>query len=744
MTARSRSCCSPSGTRSCSMRVTADGEGNVRGSGSKHPEAPTRWVWGAFGMPGSVLHELHDLWLEPGRGDEYIGTLVNAYLERGGGSRRSDRAEAYVDVGTLHGYREAVQMLEARLPGGETPPLRTEAGPAPAGRSAPDPTEPRRFRVPATETARAKSPLRPGRDRAADPGARRMVSQHHPFRRPDRPGSLPRRLPRVKWNRFAHAIPADLRGKTVLDIGCNAGFYSIEMKRRGADRVVGIDFDDDYLAQARFAAEVIRVSRHRVPQAFGLQSRGTGRAVRPGPVHGRSLPPAASAPRPGSDPRARDPGSPGLPVDAARQRRRRSARGGLRVLADGHVRPAGISAAALRGESIHAAISPTGGSPTAPAPRRCSGRPGTGSKPIRRRKCTSAAISIRFPISPVPGPCTLRGRRSGMVEAVMLWNEPNNKSHWDFDIDSDWRMFADMINYAAGAVRAMNPDLPIALGGMSPIDADFVRLLDRLRGNRPDGRGRRARISPGLEPLADRRMAGSSPGDPGRDRREAALGVRGWHLHLRSRGSPGMGPPAHGGAPDRPIVPRIHWYSLYDLPKAWPATTRHREAEGSSYYRHFYMGLLREDGTPKLALKHFHDFTPEMGLCQWFHFEDHRLDDAVRRMKDLGVTYLRTGLSWADVYRPGALEWFDRQMKALEPFQRHRHLLLHPGRPGDRSPLHQSAPGSPGVRGLLRMDGQAIRMLRRTGMPAGETDTRSGSEPVHVPEEPVTRHGPSR
>src|SRR5690606_26974955 len=51
-------------------------------------------------------------------------------------------------------------------------------------------------------------------------------------------------------------------------------------------------------------------------------------------------------------------------------------------------------------------------------------------------------------------------------------------------------------------------------------------------------------------------------------------------------------------------VPRVHWYSLFDLPRAWPATTRHREAEGSSYYRHFYMGLIREDGTPKLALQH--------------------------------------------------------------------------------------------------------------------------------------------
>src|SRR6267143_1715686 len=62
--------------------------------------------------------------------------------------------------------------------------------------------------------------------------------------------------PRVKWEKFAHAVPSDLTGKSVLDIGCNAGFYSIEMKRRGADRVVGIDWDEAYLAQARFAAEV--------------------------------------------------------------------------------------------------------------------------------------------------------------------------------------------------------------------------------------------------------------------------------------------------------------------------------------------------------------------------------------------------------------------------------------------------------------------------------------------------------
>src|SRR3954462_7332970 len=62
--------------------------------------------------------------------------------------------------------------------------------------------------------------------------------------------------PAIKWRSFADAIPRDLTGMSVLDIGCNGGFYSIEMKRRGAARVLGIDFDEDYLAQARFAAEV--------------------------------------------------------------------------------------------------------------------------------------------------------------------------------------------------------------------------------------------------------------------------------------------------------------------------------------------------------------------------------------------------------------------------------------------------------------------------------------------------------
>ena len=81
--------------------------------------------------------------------------------------------------------------------------------------------------------------------------------------------------PKVKWQRFADAIPHDLSGKTVLDIGCNAGFYSIEMKRRGAARVLGIDFDERYLAQARFAAEVLGLDiEYRQLSVYDVASLG--------------------------------------------------------------------------------------------------------------------------------------------------------------------------------------------------------------------------------------------------------------------------------------------------------------------------------------------------------------------------------------------------------------------------------------------------------------------------------------
>src|SRR5204862_7829858 len=68
------------------------------------------------------------------------------------------------------------------------------------------------------------------------------------------------------------------------------------------------------------------------------------------------------------------------------------------------------------------------------------------------------------------------------------------------------------------------------------------------------------------------------------------------------------------------------------------------------------------------ALENFGNHTPHLGICQWFHFEDPRLDEAVAWMKRLGVKHLRTGLSWADSFRPNASAWFDRQMEALADF----------------------------------------------------------------------------
>ena len=82
----------------------------------KSPEPKTHWVWGAFKMPGRVFHELHDLWKARERQDEYWGTLVNAWLERGGEAVGVRAGESYVDVGTLNGYREAIQLLSQPHP----------------------------------------------------------------------------------------------------------------------------------------------------------------------------------------------------------------------------------------------------------------------------------------------------------------------------------------------------------------------------------------------------------------------------------------------------------------------------------------------------------------------------------------------------------------------------------------------------------------------------------------------------
>lgn len=94
--------------------VVSDRDGRVWEIQVKQKEPASAWVWGAFKLPAGVLRELADLWREPGRGDVYIGTLVNEWLARGGQAWAVHAGSAYVDVGTLHGWRDAVRLLDGR------------------------------------------------------------------------------------------------------------------------------------------------------------------------------------------------------------------------------------------------------------------------------------------------------------------------------------------------------------------------------------------------------------------------------------------------------------------------------------------------------------------------------------------------------------------------------------------------------------------------------------------------------
>ncbi|HEX2061030.1 MAG TPA: glycosyl hydrolase, partial [Thermoanaerobaculia bacterium] len=185
------------------------------------------------------------------------------------------------------------------------------------------------------------------------------------------------------------------------------------------------------------------------------------------------------------------------------------------------------------------------------------------------------------------------------VEAVMLWNEPNNMSHWDFEIDPEWKIFSEMTCLAAEAVRGVNASLPRVLGGISPIDPAFI---DRMK---------RQCVLDNVDVVA----VHGFPLDWNHwqitewpDKLQEIRNVTDKPIWISEVGVSTFGAEevqVFGLQKTMELVlgdvERVHWYSLYDLPKAWPATTRHREAEGSSYYRHFYMGVLREDGTPKLA-----------------------------------------------------------------------------------------------------------------------------------------------
>jgi beta-xylosidase len=297
-----------------------------------------------------------------------------------------------------------------------------------------------------------------------------------------------------------------------------------------------------------------------------------------------------------------------------------------------------------------------------------------------------------------------------MLEAVMFWNEPNNLSHWDFEVDRDWTVYARMVTLAAKAVQAENPKLLRVLGGISPIDPAFIQRIENL----------------GALDHVDVVALHGFPLDWNHwtihewpDKLAEIRAVTAKPIWVSEVGASSFGAEEVQEFGLRKtaelLIPRsdhVYWYSLFDLPRAWPATTRHRESEGSSYYRHFYMGLFREDGSPKIAARYFAEYAPALGICQWFHFEDHRLATAVKTLRDFGVRKLRTGLSWADFDRPGAEAWFDRQMTLLEPFELTITFCFTPERCGVK-PHHTSPP-----REVDEYAAFCARMIRRYGKPS--------------------------
>ena len=192
-----------------------------------------------------------------------------------------------------------------------------------------------------------------------------------------------------------------------------------------------------------------------------------------------------------------------------------------------------------------------------------------------------------------------------MIEAVMLWNEPNNKSHWDFEIDPEWTRFARdgassparRSRPRARACRACSAASRRSIPRSSP-NMQAQGVLDHVDAVAVHG-----------FPLDWNHWQIDEWPDEARRRSEAVTDLPVWVSEVGVSTFGAEEVQEFGLRRTAELLlgraPRIHWYSLYDLPRAWPATTRHREAEGSSYYRHFYMGLLREDGTPKRALEHF-------------------------------------------------------------------------------------------------------------------------------------------
>jgi beta-xylosidase len=279
-----------------------------------------------------------------------------------------------------------------------------------------------------------------------------------------------------------------------------------------------------------------------------------------------------------------------------------------------------------------------------------------------------------------------------VIEAVMLWNEPNNLSHWDRYQDPDWALFAEMISCAGQRLHAVAPGLTRVLGGISPIDPLFIsNLFNRGVGDDVDV------VAVHGFPLDwNRWHLGEWPRRIAQIR-DVSGGKRVWATEVGA--SSLVSEALQAWAVDATLellltcAERVYWYALMDLPERWEAVTRHRGSEGSAYYRHFRMGVLDAHGRAKASAARLSAWAPRgVGLCEWVYWQEHaRLQRMVVEMRRLGIKRVRTGIGWADWDRPGATAWFDYVMQQLAEFEVTLTLCFTPARAG-RTPHHTSPP----------------------------------------------------
>lgn len=198
-----------------------------------------------------------------------------------------------------------------------------------------------------------------------------------------------------------------------------------------------------------------------------------------------------------------------------------------------------------------------------------------------------------------------------MITSLKIWNEPNNVSHWDFLMDPGWSTFREMVQRTVAAIRTHDTRSQLVLGGISPVDPNFLRLLDE--GGALEGIDVLAvhgfPLDWNLWPLEEWPERLAATGEE--------FGRPVWVTETGASSFASEEIAAWGLRRSLEVLndETVYWYTLLDLAPDREATTRYKQAEGSGYFRHFHFGLLHHDGSPN-------DFDPRFGICQRFQFGD--------------------------------------------------------------------------------------------------------------------------